>query len=80
MRELTRDLSSVAERQVISASACHNLLRVYIEALIGFSHIYQPDSLSNTLLSQAVSLKMVLAVGTCGLKVHSKEGEGARSL
>lgn len=36
------------------------IVKVYTEALTGFSHIYHPDDLNDTLLSKAVSLGQLL--------------------
>jgi len=43
------------------------ILKVYIEALTGFSHIFCPDGLSNnTLFSQSFMLGTAPTVGTVG--------------
>lgn len=57
-------LSLVAERQVYIHT--HQILKVWIEALTGLSHIYCPDVLNTTSLSQAVSLRQLLGAGKVG--------------
>ena len=52
------------------------ILKVYTEALTGFSHIYCPDGLSNTWLSQGCVLETALAVGMMG-RVDRGGGEKA---
>ena len=43
------------------------ILKVYTEALTGFSHIYHPNDLNNTLLSQGCVLETAPSVGTVGV-------------
>ena len=38
-------------------------LEVYIEVLTGFSHVFSPHSLNNTILSQGYVLEMAPTVG-----------------
>lgn len=42
------------------------ILKVYIEDLTGFSHVYYPDGLNDTLLSQVYVLVMAPTVGRVG--------------
>ena len=42
-------------------------LQVYIETLIGFSHVHSLDGLSNTLLSQGCILETAPRVGIVGI-------------
>lgn len=51
------------------------ILKVYIEALTEFSHMYHPDDLSNTLLSQVTP-----SVGIVGGMYIPRTGKGARRL
>ena len=53
-----------------------SILKVYIEALTGFSHIHSPDGLDNTLLSQGY----VPTVGMVGRVYIPRTGEGVRSI
>lgn len=55
------------------------ILKVYIEALTGFSHIFSPNGL-NTLLSQDYILELVAGMGTVGGTHIPRTGEGIRSL
>lgn len=42
------------------------MVNIYMKALMGFSHTYSADSLSNTLLSQDCLFKMATATGIVG--------------
>lgn len=55
-------------------------LNIYTDALTGLSHIIQPDSLNNTLLSQGFTLEMSPSVGIMGKTHIPRTGEGLRSL
>lgn len=44
-----------------------------MEALTGFSHIYSPDDLNSTLLSQGGILENGSHCGNDGQSIHSKE-------
>ena len=55
------------------------ILKVYIEALTGFSHVYGPDSLNNTLLSQGCVTQTALAVAIVGGMSIPRTGERVRS-
>ena len=55
-------------------------LKVYIEVLTGFSHVYCPDGLSNTLLSQGYVFENGSHCGNGGQNVHSKDRGGVRSI
>ena len=55
------------------------VLKVYIEALVGFSHIYRPDGLNNTLLFQGYVFETGSYCGNSGQNVHSKDGKEMRS-
>ena len=50
------------------------ILEVYIEALTGFSHVYCPDGLSNTILSQGYLLVIAPTVGTMGREYIPRTG------
>ena len=52
------------------------ILKVYIEALTGFSHVYCPDGLNITLLSQGCVFGTVLTVGMMGRMYILGIGEG----
>lgn len=55
------------------------ILGVYIEASIGFSHLFSPGGLNNTLLSQDCILENGSHCENGGRNVHSKDrggGEG----
>ena len=57
------------------------ILNVYVEALTGFSHLYRPDDLNNTLVSQGCMLENGFHYGNGGQKAHFKDwGERVRSL
>ena len=56
------------------------ILKVYIEALTGFSRVCCPDGLSNILLSQGCVLEMTPSVGTVGRTHIPRAEEGVRSL
>lgn len=52
------------------------ILKVYVEALSGLSHVYRPDGLENTLLSLSYALGTAPTVGIVGRTVCSKERRG----
>ena len=54
--------------------------KVCIDALTGFSHVYLPDGLSNTLLSQGWNVENDSQYGKSGQTVQSKDREGLSSL
>ena len=54
------------------------ILKVYIETLAGSSHIFSPDGFNNSLLSQAASLKMAIAVSTVGGLYIPRTGKGVK--
>lgn len=56
------------------------VLRVYIEALMGFSHIQSPDGLNNILFSQGYILEMAPTMGTVSRTYIPRRGERLRSL
>lgn len=61
-----------------TSTALHSptrILKVYIEALTGFSHIYHPESLNTTLLSQGSILRAVSGNKEGKWNTHSKDGE-----
>lgn len=49
---------------------------VYIEALIGFSHLFNPDGLNHTSLSQGSVLETVPRVAVVGGTYIPRRGEG----
>ena len=53
------------------------ILKVYTEALTGFSHIYHPDDLNSTVLSQGCILE---TAPTMGRTYTPRRGEGVRRL
>lgn len=61
-----RGLSQAAARLSRSPHQSTRTLKVYIEALIGFGHIYHPDDLNTTLLSQGYILETAPSVGMMG--------------
>ena len=52
------------------------ILKVYTEALTGFSHIFSPDGLNNTLLSQCFILENISHCGNSGQNAYSKDRGG----
>ena len=54
------------------------ILKVYIETLAGSSHIFSPDGFNNSLLSQAASLKMAIAVSMVGGLYIPRTGKGVK--
>lgn len=75
-----RGLSQAAERLSRSPHQSTRTLKVYIEALIGFGHIYHPDDLNNTLLFQGYFLETTATMGIIGRTYISKDTGGLRSL
>ena len=55
-------------------------LKVYMEALTGFKHVFSPDGLNNTLLSQGCVLEEAAGVGIVGRMYIPRTGEAVRSL
>ena len=55
------------------------ILKFYIEALTGFSHVFSPDGLNNTLLSQGHVLERAPMVGTVGRTYIPRTREGVKS-
>lgn len=55
-------------------------LKVYTEALTGFSHIFSAGGLSNTLLSQGYVLEKVPTVGMMGRAHIPRVGEAGEGL
>lgn len=55
------------------------ILKVYIKASSGFSHLFHPYGLNNTLLSQGYVLETAPGTGNTWKNMHSKDrgGEGA---
>ena len=51
------------------------ILKVYIEVLTGFSHVFNPDGLNNTFLSKSCVLGMAPTVGTAGIACILRTGE-----
>ena len=47
---------------------------------MGFDHVYRPDGLNYTLLSQGCILEMAPVVGIRGMMSISRAGQGVRSL
>ena len=56
------------------------ILKVYIETLAGSSHIFTPDGLSNSLLSQGCILENGSSCEYGGWTLHSKHMEGGERL
>lgn len=56
------------------------ILKVYLEAFTGFSHMYFPDGLHHTLLSQGCVLENSSSCGKGGQKVHGKGRGGVEEL
>ena len=56
------------------------ILKVYIEALMGFSHMYYPDGCSNTLVSQGSVLGAASSAGKASRKHILRTGKRVRSL
>ena len=74
-----RGFSWVAARWVDLCTP-HQDLKVSIEALTEFSHMYCPDGLINTLLSQGCVFEMAPTVGRVGGIYIPRTGEQVRSL
>ena len=55
------------------------IIKVYIETLIKFNHIYYPDGLNNTLLSEDCGFEATPTVGTVGRMYIASAEEGVRS-
>ena len=55
------------------------VLRVYREALMGFSQVLSPDGLNNILLSQGCILEVALSAGTVGRMYIPRIRAGVRS-
>lgn len=58
---------------------CLQESQVYIEALTRSSHVYCPDGLSNTLLTQGCLLENASHCRSAGQPIHSKDRGGVRS-
>lgn len=56
------------------------ILKVYKEALTGFSHRYSPDGLSNILLSQGCICASGSGCGNSGHTAHSKDRRSLPSM
>ena len=56
------------------------ILKTYIEVLPGFSHVFCPDNLTNTVLSQGSNLENGSHLGCDVQNIHSEDGEGVGSL
>ena len=52
------------------------IFKVYVEALTGCSHIYCPDDLNNTLISQGCILENGSHHGNCEQNICSKDRRG----
>lgn len=52
------------------------ILKLYVEALTVFRHIYHPDGLNSTLLSQGCVLRSAPRGGTWGQKCFTRTGDG----
>lgn len=52
------------------------ILRVYMEAVAGFTYMYCPDGLNNTSLSQSCVFATAPAIGTVGGMYIPRTGEG----
>ena len=63
-RSYIQGLSWAAARQVDLHTRLPESEKFNIEALTGFSHVYHPDGLNNTLLSQGCILETAPTVGT----------------
>lgn len=55
---------NLCTRLVLGGCRVDRILKVYTEALTGFSHVVTPDGLNSTLLSQGCVLELALTVGT----------------
>lgn len=74
-------MKQVTTRRVRSLRTPIRILKVYTEALlIGFTHIYHPDGLNDTLLSQAYVLGTALSSGTVDRECVPRTGELVESL
>ena len=56
------------------------ILKVYIEVLTGFSHIFSPDGFNSTLLSQGCILGTAPTEGKVGRVYIPRTGKGVRGL
>ena len=56
------------------------ILKVYIEVLMGFSHLYHPDVVKHTLLSQGCILEADPMIEIVGKICIPMRGEGISSL
>lgn len=55
-------------------------MKVYTEALMGFGHVYHPDGVYDTFLTQGCVLGMAPTVGTPGGVYIPRTGEEVKSL
>lgn len=74
-RALTTRLVSGSCKMSRSLPSPARILGVYVEALVGFSHMYCPGGLNTTSLSQGCVLEMAPAIGTGGrmYRMHSQD-------
>ena len=72
---LLRRLASGGHKTSGSPHPLARILHVCIKALTGFSHIYHPDGLNNTLLSQGCVLENSSSCGNSGWNIQSKDWE-----
>ena len=56
----------------------HRILKVYVAALTGFSHVYHPDSLNTTLLSQGCVPEYGSHCMDTGRAYRTFQGQGRR--
>lgn len=73
-------LSRVPRKMSGSRPPPTRILKVYGEALVGFSHMYHPDGLRDTLFSQGCILENGSSCGNSGRNVHAKDKGGRRGL
>ena len=68
----------VLDGRKMSRSPCSpaRISKVYIEAVIGFSHVSSTDGLNNTLLSQGCVLENGFDCGNSGRNTHPKDRGG----
>lgn len=71
--------SSWAARGRADPHTYHQNLKAFREALTGFSHVYHPEGLKNTVL-KAVSLKTAPTVGKVGGWYTPRRGRSEESL
>lgn len=75
-RTYIQGLSWAARQEHLCIYVPFRILKLYVEALTVFRHIYHPDGLNSTLLSQGCVLRTAPRGGTWGQKCFTRTGDG----